>query len=136
MGIFASLFGRSNGDSPERFVSKDGFRRNLAKQTTMSPLTISQLREHGVAESSQRKLEFFFYTSAASKAAALANARRELGYLAEAEKAAHDKRLQIVTGWTTPMLVSEQIVVAWTEQMCRLGYEHDAEFDGWGTHLT
>lgn len=27
-----------------------------------------------------------------------------------------------------------RLVVEWTKEMCRLGYSHDAEFDGWGTN--
>jgi hypothetical protein len=26
-------------------------------------------------------------------------------------------------------------VLNWTETMCRVGFEHDCEFDGWGTLL-
>jgi hypothetical protein len=29
--------------------------------------------------------------------------------------------------------MNELEVVSWTETMCRIGFEHDAEFDGWGT---
>ena len=32
------------------------------------------------------------------------------------------------------LVADTEAVVAWTEQMCRLGREHDCEFDGWGTN--
>jgi hypothetical protein len=136
MGFFGSLFGcsKGDGDKPERYVSESVFRENLAKQTTMSPQTVAQLRKHGVTDQANLKLEFFFYTDKEAKGQALAKALGELRYQVECSPAAGDTRLVLVTGWTTPINMSEGSVVAWTEKMCRLGYEHDCEFDGWGTN--
>lgn len=52
MGFFGSLFGcsKGDGDKPQRYVSESAFRENLAKQTTMSPQTVAQLRKHAVTE--------------------------------------------------------------------------------------
>jgi hypothetical protein len=30
--------------------------------------------------------------------------------------------------------MTDDAVVTWTQSMCRLGNEHDCDFDGWGTH--
>lgn len=134
MRFLASLFGRSSKE-PARFVSEPEFVQNLAKQKQMTPQTLAQLREHGVTESSSRRIEFFFYTNTDGKAQGLAASLCGLGYQAGGAAAATDKRLRVVTGWTTPMKVSDSVMVAWTDQMCRLGYDHDAEFDGWGTNV-
>jgi hypothetical protein len=136
MGLFGSLFGCSKGDDgpPKRYLSDQAFRQNLAKQMKMSPLTVGQLRKHGVTDNSMLKLEFFFYTDNDEKALALADALRVLDYKAESGSAARDSRLLIVTGWTTPIKMTDSEVVAWTQKMCQLGYEHDCEFDGWGTN--
>ena len=138
MGFFGSLFGcsKGDGDKPERYVNEAAFRENLAKQTTMSPQTVGQLRKHGVTDQANLKLEFFFYTDKEAKGQTLAKALGELRYQVECGPAAGDPRLVLVTGWTTPINMSEGAVVAWTEKMCRLGYEHDCDFDGWGTNPT
>jgi Regulator of ribonuclease activity B len=136
MGFFGSLFGcsKADGDKPRRYVSESAFRENLAKQTTTSPQTVAQLRKHGVTDIANLKLEFFFYTDKEAKGQGLAKALSDLRYQVECGPAAGDSRLVLVTGWTTPIKMSEPSVVEWTEKMCRLGYEHDCEFDGWGTN--
>jgi len=137
MGLFGWLFGCSgkNEDrtSTDRFVSSESFEQNLARQTSLSPKTLTQLRQYGVTFDSALKLEYFFYTDVQSKATALTSELESLGYSAESGLSAGDEKLFLVTGWTSPITMSESEVVSWTEQMVRLGYKHDAEFDGWGT---
>jgi regulator of RNase E activity RraB len=99
----------------------------------MSPLTLAQLRKYAVTESTMLKLEFFFYTNDDHKAQHLAAALRQLGYEVEAGPSASDQRVLAITGWTTAMQMDEGAVIAWTGRMCRLGFEHDCDFDGWGT---
>ena len=31
------------------------------------------------------------------------------------------------------MQMSNEVVTKWVEQMCKLGYKFDCDFDGWGT---
>ncbi len=109
-------------------------KQNLASQTQMTPQTMSQLREHGVTDSSELRLEFFFYTDEQSKADDLLTAVKSLEYSAEAGLSAGDDGLYLVTGWTTKIKMSTEEVLNWTKSMCKLGYEHDCEFDGWGTN--
>ena len=138
MGFFSSSPGGSNGDQgrkgDDRYVTESSFRQNLARQTAMSPQTVAHLREHGVTDDTTLKLEFFFYTDTEAKAHALATSLRELGYEVETGPSAGDDELFVVTGWTVPIKMDDRSVVEWTEKMCRLGYEHDCEFDGWGTY--
>jgi len=136
MSFFGRLFGGSkgHGDQSQRYVAESSFREILVKQTTMSPQTVAQLRKHGVTDQANLKLEFFFYTDIEAKGLALAKALQDLRYKVECGPAAGDSRLVLVTGWTTPIKMIDGLVVAWTEKMCRLGYEHDCEFDGWGTN--
>ena len=118
----------------EVFVSEQAFRENLERQTAMSPLTVAELRKHGVTESTMLRLEFFFYASVEDNAQQLATALRDLGYRVEAKVAAGERRLYVVTGWTSPIGMDDECVLQWTERMVRLGYAHDSEFDGWGTN--
>jgi hypothetical protein len=133
MGFFSALFGCSKSDDTPKFVTDAAFQQNLAKQKKMSPMTLAQLRKLGVSESKSLKLEFFFYTDTEAKAHALATALNQLQYDAGSEAAAGNARQFVITGWSTPIKMDESEVVSWTEKMCRLGFEHDADFDGWGT---
>lgn len=137
MGIFGWLFGCSGNNedrtSTDRYVSAQSFEQNLVRQTSMSPKTLVQLRQLGVTSDLALKLEYFFYTDVRDKATALASELASLEYSAESGLSAGNEKLFLVTGWTSPISMSESDVVSWTEQMVRLAYKHDAEFDGWGT---
>ncbi|MFN0058452.1 MAG: ribonuclease E inhibitor RraB [Planctomycetota bacterium] len=136
MGFFGSIFGCSKGDKAEqpRFVTAAAFHENLGRQTTMSPQTVAALRKHGVASDANLKLEFFFYTDTEAKALQLTEALQTLAYSVESGPSAGDARQFVVSGWTTPIRMTDEAVVDWTETMCHLGYEHDCDFDGWGTN--
>lgn len=112
----------------------DQFAKNLALQTRLTPQTLATLYSYGVTVETELRLEYFFYTNSEDKAAALHRALAALGYSGEFGPAAHDASLFIVTGWSVPVQMSEEAAVSWTESMSRIGFEHDAEFDGWGTN--
>lgn len=132
MVLFSGLFGGQA--SADQFHSEAQFKENLVRQTTMTPQTLAQLYEHGVSEDSKLKLEYFFYTNSENKAASLHKALGELQYSGEYRQSASDDSIYIVTGWTVPISMSKDSAVSWTESMCRIGFEHDSEFDGWGTN--
>jgi hypothetical protein len=124
-----SLFGKT----PGRYVSEAAFSELRTKQTVMAPQTICQLRKYDVTDDTELKLEFFFYTNTEEKASELDDILKKKGYEVKRMPAAHDKDLQVITGWTRKMKMTDAIVIAWTREMCELGYASDCEFDGWGT---
>ncbi len=136
VGILSFIFGASEANGQvTKHVSKAAFQSNLSRQMAMSPLTVAQLREHGVTTESELKLEYFFHTNSSMKAQALASALRTMNYSAKlGPSAGGESVLATVTGWTKPILMEAENVVNWTIEMTRLGYEHDCEFDGWGTN--
>jgi len=143
MGFFSSLFGCKPSDDASKdrtaeeastFVSEADFEANRVKQTSMAPQTMEQLRGYGVTDESKLKLEYFFYTNTKEKAEALATELASRGYDGEHDVAAGDPSQYVITGWTTPMSMSNEVVVSWTGEMCDLGYKFDCEFDGWGTN--
>ena len=95
---------------------------------------MEQLRQHGVTPESELRLEYFFYTDTDAKAEALERSLLARGYSSERRQSAHGDGNFVVTGWTTKMKMVDPVVVDWARKMCNLGYEHDAEFDGWGTN--
>lgn len=131
MGLF-DIF-KSNQKTVGMFVSESAFKSNRTRQAEMTPQTMGQLREIEVTEDKELKLEFFFYTNTLQKAQGLDKELKSLRYSVTHEKSAGEKNLFVVTGWSTKMKMSELVVSNWTDQMCDLGFNHDCEFDGWGT---
>jgi hypothetical protein len=123
-------------NKPKRFVSEGSFRENLQKQTKMAPMTLAQLRKLNVTEERELKLEYFFYTDLPDKAVSLTEDLKARGYTAAFGPLASDKKIHIITGWTSKIQMSESIVLTWTKEMCELGFAHDCDFDGWGTTPT
>lgn len=130
MGLFDFLKPKSNNG---QFVSESAFNINRDRQMQMTPQTLDQLRNLNVTADKELKLEYFFYTNTAEKAENLATEIEKLNYTVQHGVSAGDKKLFIVTGWTTKMKMADEVVKQWTKQMCELGYKFDCEFDGWGT---
>lgn len=133
MGVIDFLKPKSNNG---QFVSETAFKNNQDKQMNMTPQTIDQLRKLNVRADNELKLEYFFYTNTADKAEQLAIEIGKLNYSVQHGVSAGDKKLFIVTGWTTNMKMADEVVKQWTKHMCELGYKFDCEFDGWGTNPT
>lgn len=130
MGLFDFLKPKFNSG---QFVSEIAFNSNIEKQIQMAPETLDQLRKLNVTANKELKLEYFFYTNTAEKAEQLTTEIRKLSYSVQHGVSAGDKKLFIVTGWTTKMKMADEVVKQWIKQMCELGYKFDCEFDGWGT---
>ena len=129
MGLF-EIFSRK----PKQFVTLEAFQKNVANQSAMTPQTVAQLRKLDVTPETELTLEFFFYTNAPDKAVALTNVLASKQYQVEHGPSASDKKLQVITGWTNKMRMHDANVLSWTKEMCQVGFEHDCEFDGWGTN--
>jgi len=135
MGILSFLFGASGANGQEaQFVAESAFLSNLDRQTAMTPENVQQLRQYGVTSESELKLEYFFYTNTEAKARALSAELEAKEYSVEFGSSAADSAQFVITGWTTPITMDTESVVAWSAEMTRLGYEYDCEFDGWGTN--
>lgn len=119
---------------PKKFISEKEHKINNASQVAMSPQTVEQLRGYGVTKEKRLKLEFFFYTNTTDKAASLNNELSCMGYQSDYGEAAHDKKIQVVTGWTSQIQMTTETVIEWTKLMCNMGFKHDNKFDGWGTN--
>jgi len=130
MGIFNFFKPKSENG---QFVSDSALKKNINKQMQMTPQTLDQLRKYNIAVDKELKLEYFFYTNSAAKAEQLAFEIEKLNYKVESGVSTSDKKLFMVTGWTTKMKMSNEVVIQWTKEMCELGYKFDCDFDGWGT---
>ena len=99
----------------------------------MTSQTLNQLRKLHVTDDEQLKLQYFFYTDTPDKAARLAARLEELNYTVKHGVSAGDKKLFIVTGWTTRMKMLDETIIKWINKMCEMGYLFDCDFDGWET---
>lgn len=130
MGLF-SIFGNRD----DRYVSESTFKKTVKKQKEMNSQTLAQLNKYHVGDDSELSLEFFFYTDQQDKASNLAIELKKLSYnIKTVDKSASDSKLWVVTGWTTPIKMDIGSVTKWTEQMCKIGFDNDCDFDGWGTN--
>jgi regulator of RNase E activity RraB len=129
MGLF-SFFGKKDSI---QFVSGEAFEEKSAIQLNMLPVLMGKLRELNVDEDRELMLEFFFYTNTYQKAGAFAQELSNLNCQVKYGVSEGDKKLFIITGWTTKVKMKDAVVAAWIKQMCSLGYKFDCEFDGWGT---
>ena len=124
MGIF------SWGDEP--FLDEPSRIDGLKRQLALTPHTLKELSKHGVTIDSYLKLELFFYTNKKAKANGLAKALKAKGYSIDQIKKGEDGAW-LVSGWSNRMNMSNYSVMAWVQEMCEVGFNHDCEFDGWGT---
>lgn len=130
--IMMGLFNFFKGTS--RFVTEKQYSENTSKQKGMNTQTLSQLSKYGITDSVDLKLEFFFYTNEQNKASNLAIELKKLNYqIDKVDTAATDRKQWVVNGWSTKIKMDLQTVTNWTSQMCKLGYDNDCDFDGWGT---
>ena len=116
-----------------KHVTEIAYKKNIKKQSEMNAATLKQLRKQNVTEESVCKLEYFFYGENEQNAASLSKDLIELGYSSSYKKSVGDSTQYVITGWTSKLKMSNANVNKWTEQMCRLGYKYDCDFDGWGT---
>jgi regulator of RNase E activity RraB len=132
MGFFELFSSKQNPE--KKFVTEDLYKKNKDTQVKMASQTLKQLRDLGVIETKELKLEYFFYTNTSDKAQNLADEIQKLNYTVEHGKSAGDKKLFVISGWTIKMTMADAIVINWTKHMCDLGFKFDCEFDGWGTN--
>ena len=116
-----------------KFVNETSFKSNRDIQMEMTTQKLERLRKQNVSADKELRLQYFFYTNTADNAKQLANEIEKLNYTVKHGVSAEDKKIFIVSGWTTKMIMADKAVKRWTKQMCELGFKFDCEFDGWGT---
>jgi Regulator of ribonuclease activity B len=106
----------------------------------MNPQTWAALQEHGVDESTELRLDFFYVAPGQSEAETLgAFLRRETDYnvgVHRIRKRMLSKKQWYVMGFTQPTTTSLDILNQWVDWMVAAGAEHGGcEFDGWGAEI-
>jgi len=117
-----------------QYLPDEDYEQLLEEQKELTSRLLNQLGEHGVTTNTKLRLEYFYFTNQADKAIALKSALTKLGYSSEYSSLEGETNFFYVTGWTSPIRMSEQNAQDWVVSMCEIGKKHDARFDGWGTN--
>jgi Regulator of ribonuclease activity B len=109
--------------------------RTIALQQVMNRTSWAALQEHGVDETTEVELEFFYAAPGEGEASRLVEyLRGEADYDARAvsQKGAFSKRTWVVTGKTRPTTISLEVLDQWVQWMVAAGAANGGcEFDGW-----
>ena len=96
----------------------------------MNRTTWGKLKEHGVMEESELRLDFFYV------AESLSNAERLAAFLRAETDYEVTARANAVTGTTQATTLSLAISDEWVKWMTLAGWENGrCEFDGWGAEV-
>jgi len=89
----------TNEEAP--FVRRRTYIKNEKMQIDLAPIALNLLRNTGISEEKELKIEFYFYSRSQIKADALAEALTKLKYDVYTCKSAGRQNLILVTGCTT-----------------------------------
>ncbi|MGM9482260.1 leucine-rich repeat domain-containing protein [Roseateles sp. NT4] len=124
----------------ESFVTEERLERSLARAAWKTPQQLRSLRAWRIRPTDERALKFFFHTNTQAKADALAAVLKARGYQPQVRKTGAfvdwtatwlEMASWAVSGLTPPLPMAEDVLLAWAQEMCRLGPRHDCEFEGW-----
>ena len=114
-----------------RFFSRDEYEESSGMQKFLNEKVLGLFHDYGGTKEFQG-IEFFFYTDTPDKANNLAIELSAMGYEVYGADKGPDDKYSII-GCTMPIGMDEESVTNWSKQMCKLGYDNDCQFDGWGT---
>ena len=115
-----------------RFFSRDEYEESSRMQKTLNEKVLGLFHGYGGTKEFQG-VEFFFYTDTQDKANNLAIELSAMGYDVYGVSKDADADKYSITGCTMPIKMDEESLTDWSKQMCKLGYDNDCQFDGWGT---
>jgi len=116
-----------------KFRSESEQKKILDRELARTATNVRRMRMIGVEAKDELSLDFFFYTDTQAKATGLVEALKGLELSARARPGTEKNGPFVVHGTTREMPMEESVLSKWVETMCKLGSDHDAEFDAWGT---
>jgi hypothetical protein len=126
--------GRVNGD-------EEWMEQVLEAQLAMNSDAWEQLRQHGVTEDTDLRLEFFYIAADEQAAQGLAAfLQAETEYEVTVGSSTSGGLMRRTTEWkvsgvTHETNVNQEILDEWVAWMVVTGFENDCQFDGWGAAL-
>ena len=124
---------KSKPKKPGRFLSVQEAKEDLVPGQIASNYPLLEvLKQHGVTDNDQLKLEFAFFTNDIHKGE---NLKKALSIRADyqVDHLIRVKKLWRLTGWSNKIKMDIDSINHWTFDMCKIGFDNDCKFDGWGT---
>ena len=124
---------KSKPKNPSRFLSEQEAKEDLVPGQIASNYPLLEvLKQHGVTENDKLRLEFVFFTNDTDKAE---NLKKVLSVRADysVDDLRRVKKLWRLTGWSNKIKMDIDSINHWTFDMCKIGFDNDCKFDGWGT---
>lgn len=122
MGILSKLFGAPK--PPDRYRTEAEYKRNRLVQAARGRELAAELVQDGAQAPVQ--LAFGYRTKKKANAKKLTSALTGGGLPVES---ARDGDAFLVTGESKSMAPTEEAILNWIDDLCRFGYEHDAELE-------
>lgn len=113
------------------YLSDSAHVENTKAQLALNAALIDQQRNLNVPEDSVKIVEFYFYSDADAKVAALAKLLEAKQYTVEFGNSAAIPGEFVCTGRSTPIKMSAIVLETWVKEMCLIGFQNDCRFDGW-----
>jgi len=104
----------------------------LEEHVSMNRANWSGLQKHGVPDSSELRLDYFYFAKSEENARALESVLAQKPGLSVQIEWIEDESLWEVHGTTQPMQVSLELLNEWVGPMIKMGLETGCDFDGWG----
>lgn len=103
-------------------------------QLAMNAVTWQNLQEKGVTETTELRLDFFYYAPDKESAELLSHfLGKETDYELQDISYNSSSRDWSINGTTQATTVSKEILDQWVGYMVAVGVEYNCTFDGWGT---
>lgn len=115
----------------KRLISENDFAANQGKHFRLATESLVSLRDAGVEEEDEFRIDYFFLTNTLEKTKKLEKEIQKLEYIVNYGPATHDKNLFLISGRTTDIKMMHESLSKWVAEMCELGYKHDCNFDSW-----
>lgn len=125
MGLF-NIFKSKN------YISEKKLNEIIKQHSNTNPQTIYQLSLYGVKDTTELKIEFFFNSDTKEKLVKLESELLKKNY--SKTKIEKIDNIWSLNGWTTKLNMTQKNINIWTTEMCKIGFNFDCEFDGWGTN--
>ncbi|TCN59544.1 hypothetical protein D0809_06470 [Flavobacterium circumlabens] len=115
----------------KRQISENDFTANQGKHLRLATESLVRLRDAGVEEEHELKIDYFYYSDSLEKVRKLEKEIQNMDYMVNYKPASHDKNLFVIYGRTPEIKMMHESLSKWVAEMCELGYKHDCNFDNW-----
>jgi len=115
----------------KRLVSVNDFNSSLGRHYRFATESLVTLRDTGVEEEDELKIDYFFYSDSPEKAQKLEKEIKKMDFIVNSEPAPHDKNLIVISGTTPSIKMMHESLSKWVTEMSELAFKHDCSFDSW-----